>query len=122
MDLQVVSEGQGRFILQCPEELEWSARVDLVEQITAQARPNEVRGIILDLAEVTYINSAGIGAIFSLRKFALDNEAVLVVARPRPAIQRMLKTVNLPDLIPMVDSMAEAREKIDAQDSGSSDA
>jgi anti-anti-sigma factor len=77
---------------------------------------------VLDLAEVTYINSAGIGAIFSLRKYAMEADARLVVARPRPAIQRMLKTVNLPELIPMVDSLDKARQVIAQQDQDGSNA
>jgi anti-anti-sigma factor len=122
MQLQVVHEGQGLYILQCSEELEWSARVDLVEAVNDRVGDQDVRGVVLDLAEVTYINSAGIGAIFSLRKYAMEADARLVVARPRPAIQRMLKTVNLPELIPMVDSLDKARQVIAQQDQDGSNA
>ena len=114
MDFQVVPEGRGRFILRCPEQLEWSARIDLVESLTAQCGQAPVEGIILDLQAVSYINSAGIGAIFALRKFALEHQAVVVVARCGPTIKRMLETVNLPELMPMVETLDQARDVLNA--------
>lgn len=67
-------------------------------------------GVILDLAGVEYMNSAGIGAIFSLRKYAKANGARMVAARPTPSIIRLLNTVNLPSLIPVASDLDEARK------------
>jgi anti-anti-sigma factor len=65
--------------------------------------------VVLDLDGVTYINSAGLGAIFVLRKFAMEAGAKLVLARPTAAIRRLLDTANIPTLIPVTDDLDEAR-------------
>jgi len=89
---------------------------ELVEAVKAAVRtsgktPAEAiaGGIILDLAEVEYMNSGGLGAIFALRKFARENNARMVVARPTPTITRLLDTANVPALIPVVAGLDEAR-------------
>ncbi len=76
----------------------------------------ELSGIILDLDGVDYINSAGIGSIFALRKYAKDKGAELVVSRPRATISRLLETVNLPALIPVTADLEEARKQLDKSD------
>jgi anti-sigma B factor antagonist len=112
MDVNIRRDERGVYIIECPPEMEWTVRVDLVSMLTERIGDEEFRGVILDLGEVNYINSAGLGAVFALRKHAMDNDASIVIARPKPGIQRMLKTVNLPTLIPVVDSLAQARDKI----------
>ena len=112
MSVSVASEGEGRFIISCPEELEWDARVNLVEALRQTVNAGKLRSVILDLGGVKYINSAGLGAIFSLRKYAQTAGAAMIVARPGLAIQRLLDTVNLPALVPVAKSLEEAREKL----------
>lgn len=121
MDVNIQHDDQGRYIIQCPAEMEWTARVDLVSILTEQVGEDQIRGIILDLGSVTYINSAGLGALFALRKYGMESGAAVVIARPRPTIERMLKTVNLPELIPVVATLNEARERIEQELTDSQD-
>jgi anti-anti-sigma factor len=78
---------------------------------------NHLRGVIVDLGNVTFLSSAGIGALFSLHEFTKERSACLVIARARPAIQRLLNTVKLPDLIPTTKSMDAARSEISQSNS-----
>jgi anti-anti-sigma factor len=113
MDLQVKSDEPGVYTVYCPEQMEWRARGGLVDKVSEACGEDEVRGIIVDLGNVTFLSSAGIGALFNLHEFAKSHDAGLVIARPRPTIQRLLNTVKLPDLIPTVKSIDAARSQID---------
>jgi anti-anti-sigma factor len=113
MEFQVKSDDEGRLTLYCPDKIEWRAREDLAEQIRRETADQEVNGIVLDLGNVTFVNSAGIGAIFTLHQYAQEREAPMVVARPRPAVLRLLKTVNLPELIPIAKNLEAANRLLD---------
>ena len=114
MDVCVSAEREGLFLIACPEQMEWPARRDLVETFRAATAGQDVRGAIIDLHQVTHINSAGLGAIFALRRHLADIAAPLVVARPSVAISRLLTIVNLPALIPVVDTLDQARSRLDS--------
>lgn len=77
---------------------------------SADAPGDGINGVILDLGGVEYMNSAGIGAIFALRKYAESRGAAMVVARPATTISRLLDTVNLPALIPVAEDLDAARQ------------
>jgi anti-sigma B factor antagonist len=109
MDVTVKPDGEARYIISCPDLMEWHARVDLVEALKSATKDNPIAGVILDLNQVSYINSAGLGAIFALRKHAKGVGAQVVVARPNATISRLLTTVNLSALMPVAESLEEAR-------------
>jgi len=114
METQVVLEidNEDIYTIFCPSPMEWRARDGLLESVKQQAQGRPCRGIILDLANVSYINSAGLAAIFNLRKFAQSLGAEVVLARPTPTILRLLATANLPALMPVTRSLDEAREQL----------
>jgi anti-anti-sigma factor len=122
MELMVTPDGQGRYIVSCPARMEWNERLDIVSQLQKAAGDGPLSSVILDLDKVTYINSAGLGAVFSLRKFTNDRGAKLIVARPSATISRLLDTVNLAALIPVAANLDEARAVADQTCVGSDDA
>lgn len=111
MDVCVQPDEAG-YIISCPDQMEWHARVDLVEALKNASGGRPFCGVIVDLDKVTYVNSAGLGAIFALRKYARENGAGIVVARPSATIRRLLDTVNLGALIPIVETLSQARATI----------
>lgn len=113
MDVSVERDGEGRFIIRCPREMRWDTRADLVDDLQAAAGDRPVRSVILDLDDVDYLNSAALGAVFTLRKRLHDNGGRLIVCRPNPTIARLLRTVNMPALIPVVETLDEARSLLD---------
>jgi anti-anti-sigma factor len=112
-DIAVKAEGNGRYVLCCPAEMAWDARVDLAEAFRSATDGTPVTSVICDLDEVSYINSAGLGAIFALRKRAAELGAKLVVARPSATISRILNTANVGALIPIAETLDEARAILD---------
>ena len=112
MDVLVKTDGELRYILSCPDQMEWNARVDLVEALKAATSGQIFHSVIVDLDKVSFINSAGLGAIFALRKYAKELGANVAVARPGPAISRLLQAVNLPALLPVAMTLEAARQSL----------
>ncbi len=107
--------GQGRFLLKCPSEMAWRARVELVDSLTAATGGQTPIDLILDLGGVDFLNSAGIGAVFSIRKHVVDRGGRVVACGARPVIRRLLATVNLPALVPTLDDVSSACGFLDAK-------
>ena len=105
--------GPGRFVLNCPSEMAWHARVELVETLTGEIGGQMPIELILDLGGVEFLNSAGIGAIFSVRKHVIGGGGKIVMCNVRPIIRRLLVTVNLPALIPVLGDLGGAQALLD---------
>ena len=52
------------------------------------------QGIILDLANVDYISSAGLGVLFTTRKFLKENNGDLLFCNIKPQIRRLFEIVK----------------------------
>ena len=113
MDITITPDGDGRYIIACPQEMDWNARISLVDTLTEQTDGEKLTGVIVDLEGVQYISSAGLGALFSLRKHLMSVEAGLVVSRPNVTIARLLETVNLRALVAITDTLDQARKALD---------
>ena len=113
MSLNLQAQADGRYVLDCPEQMEGSVRLDLVEQLRVALAGKPIHGLIVDLDSVAYMSSSGIDALFALRKFVTDAGGRMVLARPNATIQRLLQTVSLDRLVPIVASLAEARAALD---------
>lgn len=74
--------------------------VDIVDEKTPQ--------LVLDLADLDFINSLGLGAIIAAYlRCRRHNGAVKVVA-PKPAIQEILAVTKLTSLFPVLPTVDEA--------------
>ena len=54
----------------------------------------EVRGVVIDLAQVDYISSAGLGVIFSIKKSLMERNASLVFCHLKPQIVKLFEIVK----------------------------
>ena len=52
------------------------------------------RGVVLDLANVDYISSAGLGVLFTMKKTLVDNKGELLFCNLKPQIVRLFEIVN----------------------------
>jgi anti-anti-sigma factor len=50
---------------------------------------------VIDLTELTFMDSSGLRAIHAARRLAIKNGGTLVVSRPQPAVHRMLQLTGL---------------------------
>ena len=52
------------------------------------------KGIVLDLANTDYISSAGLGVLFTMKKFLKNNGGDLLFCNLKPQIVRLFEIVN----------------------------
>lgn len=90
-----------------------SGRLDAAsrDQLTQLALPSLERGdtVVLDMAGVTFLDSAGLGALVLLGKKALEHGTSLLAARPSQQARTSLRLARLGDFLPVVDALDEAR-------------
>ena len=54
----------------------------------------ETKGVVLDLENVDYISSAGLGVLFTMKKFLKTNGGELLFCNMKPPIVRLFEIVN----------------------------
>jgi anti-anti-sigma factor len=99
----------GYAVLTCRGGLSWEEREHLaatVEQYLIGRA--SLRGLVLNLAEVEFVNSAGLGALFQVVQRVRSREGVLAFAAVPPMIHRLLMTVGLGRLARFGRDVAEA--------------
>lgn len=67
-----------------------------------------VRRIILNLREVTYLDSAGLGELVSCYTRATHNDATIVLANADQRVRDLLEMTNLLTIFDIFDSEADA--------------
>lgn len=72
-------------------ELDASTCRGLVEQL--QGPPGS--SVVVDLSELTFMDSSGLGAIHLARRRASKDGGTLVVCRPQPIVHRVLQLTGL---------------------------
>lgn len=82
-------EGGRIFVLN--GELDLDSCHGLAEQL--QGPPGSL--VVVDLSELTFMDSSGLGAIHAARRLANENGGTLVVSRPQPAVHRVLELMGL---------------------------
>jgi len=78
-----------------------------------RARLEELAGrktpvMVLDLAEMDFICSAGLGAIISAYLKSRHHNGQVRLVRPQPAVRRLLETTRLTKLFPLHSSVEQA--------------
>jgi anti-anti-sigma factor len=102
MDIAIESgaDEQGRAVLTVTGAIDLQTR----EQLVAAGRHALGTGptaLVLDLGEVTFIDSSGLGALVELGHNATDEGGALVIRNPAPRVVRILDTSGLRDAWPM---------------------
>ena len=72
-------------------ELDASTCQGLLDQL--QGPPGS--SVIIDLSELTFMDSSGLGAIHLARRLAVKDGGALVVCRPQPIVERVLQLTGL---------------------------
>jgi len=76
-------------------ELDISTIDGLVEQITGPAGSF----IVIDLSELTFTDSSGLGAILTARWKMIRDGGTLVLSRPKRNVQALLEVTGLDELV-----------------------
>lgn len=74
------------------------ANAGRIPQQVAGALSSSAAGVVLDMAQVTFIDSTGIGAMIAARNACLADGRELRLIRPSVQVQRMLVLTGLDDI------------------------
>lgn len=74
----------------------------------------EAKGLIVNLSGVPFMDSAGLGALIGGIRRARDNGGVVVVACDNPALIRLLQTTGFDRIVPVLESLDDAIENLQA--------
>lgn len=66
------------------------------------------RRVIIDLTAVTFIDSAGLGALIGAVRRVHDHDGTVSVACHRPSLLRLLEVVGFDKLVPILDTVQSA--------------
>jgi anti-sigma B factor antagonist len=89
-------------------EIDASNRDEVFERLLGVLR-NADWGLVLDLTELRYVDSAGIDMILRLRqRLSSRQQRLRVVAPPSRFVAEVLETVRIAELVPVDTTVAEA--------------
>jgi anti-anti-sigma factor len=87
-------------------------RIDLLRAVT-----NQDHGLVIDLRDATYIDSAGVNVIFELaERLSARQQALAAVVPDRAIIERVLSLVNLRSILETYRTLEEAIAAIQARE------
>jgi anti-anti-sigma factor len=110
-DLRDASPGFA--VLTCRGGLSWEDRELLAASVEQYLVGREhLRGLVLDMSAVDFVNSAGLGALFQLVQRLRSCGAHLAFASVPPAINRLLTTVGMQRLAKFGRDVSEALKLI----------
>ena len=72
----------------------------------------EVRALLIDLSEVPFMDSAGLGALIGGIRRTREGGGDVSVACNRPTLTRLLHTTGFDRIVPVVETVAEATEAL----------
>lgn len=74
--------------------------------------------LLIDLSEVPFMDSAGLGALIGGIRKARDADGAVAVACSRPALTRLLHTTGFDRIVPVTESIEEAEEALADSEGG----
>lgn len=66
------------------------------------------RHVLIDLSDVPFMDSAGLGALIGGIRRAREADGAVAVACSRPALTRLLHTTGFDRIVPVTESVADA--------------
>lgn len=100
MDLSIVEDADidDRALLLVSGSIDLQSRERLLAAGRESLSRDDVDGLILDLADVSFIDSTGIGAFVELSRDAEDRGASFSIRNPSPRVARLVELVGLSDV------------------------
>jgi anti-anti-sigma factor len=77
-----------------------------------ELRADGAREVVIDLSELTFIDSSGISALVGAARAVSSDGGTLVVASPTPHVRRVFEIVNLSELVPVEEGLDGALQRI----------
>lgn len=107
--MEITSNVEDRFhVITIDGDVEASSSILLDEAIESAIRAGAT-GILIDCTSLDYINSSGIGVFTS--RISEENQRIVLFGLS-PKVRNVFEILGLDQLIPIVDSKAEAKAQI----------
>lgn len=113
LTIQVGPRQSGAQLVTLAGRLDTNTHAELDDAL-APLLASKIHSLVLDLAELNYISSAGVRSIFKARKALAGHGGKVLVARLQPQIQKVFDVVKAVPLEEIFSSVAEADAYLDA--------
>lgn len=90
----VAHREDGRLTCVLSGDLDVYAAVSFEERLVGSVTPED-RDVVVDLAEVRYVDSSGLGTLVALRKRLEREGKKMILARPSEEVRKLLELVRL---------------------------
>jgi anti-sigma B factor antagonist len=80
----------------------------------------EVARLIIDLSEVPFMDSAGLGALIGGIRHNRDHDGEIVVVCDKPALTRLLHTTGFDRIVPVTETLADGVASLIGDDASKS--
>lgn len=109
MKFELREASPGYLVLTCRGGLSWEDRELLAASVEQYlVGNNSLRGVVLEMSGVEFVNSAGLGALFQLIQRLRGRGGALAFASVPPTIGRLLTTVGMERLAKFGQDVPEA--------------
>ncbi|OZM70117.1 hypothetical protein CFN78_26970 [Amycolatopsis antarctica] len=105
--LRITTSGAATTVLEVTGEVDLSTADQLAEAIDAAASADEVELVTVDLAGVSFMDSAGLRVLVSGMKQADARGAKLVVAGPQPQVRKVFELTGLDEVLGLANPEAK---------------
>ena len=107
-DIHTTSDDSGVVIARIAGEIDLSNASRVEDRLTA-AVPNSALGMVLDLSDLSFVDSSGVEVFFRLGERLEDRRQRLAVALPEGApVKRVFEIVRFSETLPLAGSVEEA--------------
>ncbi len=108
-----IDRGGGLNVLACHGCVTTAQRESLLESVNNYlvARP-QIRGLVVDLADVTNVDSAGVGALFQITTAVRAHGGATVLAHPSRPLHHLLDAVGLTRLASVAETVDDGVEAL----------
>lgn len=111
--------GPGRLVLTATGGLSWEDRELLAASVEEHFGGRDtVQGVVMDLARVEFVNSAGLGALFQLVQRLRQRGGTLALANVPPNLIRLFRAVGLARVARIGDSVENALDLLESSPPG----
>ena len=105
--LKFDTENQEVAILKYDDEITFDNSNPLKEEAKEKISKTDYKKLIIDLAKVGYIDSAGIGFILSIFKFMRERNGNLIIVNANKKIKQGFEITKISDIIKVFDNLEE---------------
>ncbi|HEY6697431.1 MAG TPA: STAS domain-containing protein [Acidimicrobiales bacterium] len=100
-DIEISADPPATLTIRMSGELDFAARPVVTEQVTAAlGEEAAVARVVVNLGEVRFCDSSGLGALLDIRRVAEDVGATIVLRSPSAGVARVLDIAGIDELLP----------------------